>query len=333
MGNHYKNFQVYISGLKNWIIFFEKNKELTQDWDMLVFIDNNIYQDKHIMDIMYSCSKIKPVLFTCSEYMVNQYHMDLFGTMTRFFPLFDFPNNYTKQVFCVDIDLHDEKDKDHINIKNILKLNQTTTRTTISYGVLSDYFVRNITPYILATSLFSGKKYEHSLLVNFIKNAHKIQDLGQYGKRKTPFGFGTDELFLNKYLLVQSPTVWMFMQYSINWFIFHFKRQLLRENMKQLTFEVLTKIVGKYSKGQSIDKMFDFIDKHTYEVTKKTPENVYLSQNYYNVLHYLLENKIEWMPIHIMKIIVKYFDNIVFCSAFIKINTETKKVIDIHINK
>lgn len=90
MKNHYKNFKIYILGLKRWIKFLNS---YNNNYVMRIFIDKNIYEDQQIMKIINQCKKIEPVIFTCSEYMNEGFHVNVFGSLVRFFPIFNFKNN------------------------------------------------------------------------------------------------------------------------------------------------------------------------------------------------------------------------------------------------
>ncbi len=58
------------------------------------------------MDILLSNDKFEIYLFDCKNYKSNNlYHVDLFATFIRFFPLFDFKNNDADNVIISDVDL------------------------------------------------------------------------------------------------------------------------------------------------------------------------------------------------------------------------------------
>jgi hypothetical protein len=101
MPNHYKNFHIYINGLKRWDVFLNDNKK----YKFLIFIDKHVLNDNRIMNIINGKpDQFIPILFTCSDYIKDNYHLDVFGALVRFFPIFNFDNNFTNKVFIVDID-------------------------------------------------------------------------------------------------------------------------------------------------------------------------------------------------------------------------------------
>lgn len=104
MEKHYKNFSVYVTRLKKIIALLE-----TQTKYMLrIFIDEHIKNDFTIYNMLKKSNKVHIILFKCKEYMNNNYHVDVFGSLVRLFPLFDFENNDVDNVIVIDIDLNDE---------------------------------------------------------------------------------------------------------------------------------------------------------------------------------------------------------------------------------
>lgn len=116
MGNSgYKSFKKYLDGIK--II----NDNLKKDGyhDFRLFIDNTIYEDKEIYDVIYNYENVIPVLFKCNDFIINNHHIGLIGTLIRFFPLFDFPNNDANIVCTIDTDVG--SDRILATQKNIIK--------------------------------------------------------------------------------------------------------------------------------------------------------------------------------------------------------------------
>ena len=90
MGSHYKNFDIYVRGLKKLIKLVEEQN----NYVLRIFIDPNIKSDKEIYPILAESKKVQIIMFKCFNYMDNSnFHIDVFGAMVRLFPLFDFENN------------------------------------------------------------------------------------------------------------------------------------------------------------------------------------------------------------------------------------------------
>jgi len=97
----YKNFNKYLEGVKS---VAEIAKFL--NFEVRLFIDYHIYIDKKIMDYLQTFSIVTLILFSCSDFLIDNYHVSVFGTLVRFFPLFNFPNNDASLVIISDIDYH-----------------------------------------------------------------------------------------------------------------------------------------------------------------------------------------------------------------------------------
>jgi hypothetical protein len=319
MKNHYKNFNTYVNGLKKWII---KLKDLNSTYKFRIFIDNNIYQDKIIMDVInQNLDLIQPILFTCSNYMLNGFHVDVFGALVRYFPLFNFDENDTNNVFVVDIDLHDE---DWQKFVSMLKYNKSVTVN----GHIDDFFKINEV-YVFSNLMhFNSIKYDKNLFIDFIKNASNIKDIGKYEKRLTPFGYGTDEIFINNYLMKKINIIHYQIQYNPNWFIYY-NLELIKKNVK--SYKILRYILGEYYENKfDLDEMIKFIDESFYQIHKRTVINNYLTKRIYKILKYMFRNNIDWMKKSDTKFILKVLakQKIILGCLHFKINLENKKIID-----
>ena len=300
MKKHYKNFSLYINGLNRWIKFLNS---FSHDYILRLFIDKNIYNNKKIMDVINSSDKIEPVLFTCSSYINGGYHFDLFGTLIRFFPYFDFNNNDSKNVIVVDIDLYNE---DYRRCKYLIDNNMNVIT---GIGTSRRFFYENKTPYIYAGVLSNSIKFDKNIIINFIKNAPNIIDTGFYNKRLTTFGYGIDEIFVNKYLLNNVNKKGIIIEYDIHYFIHHSKERIMRSKNTDIIFKY---ILGKYYENtMTKEDMFDFIGKNVYKIVNYNYVNNYLSKRFYTVIKYLHKNKNKWLERNIINIINTHLNNII----------------------
>jgi hypothetical protein len=312
MSNHYKNFHIYINGLKRWDMFLNDHKK----YKFLIFIDEHILNDNRIMNIINGKpDQFIPVLFTCYNYIKNKYHIDVFGAIVRFFPIFDFDNNFTNKVFIVDIDQR----TDYLNdVKTIINYNSYNVVTGSFMECFKDHYFHAIA----CAMHFNEHKYDKNILINFIKNAHNIQDLGRYGKRDAPFGYGTDEMFINKYLFKSLDYIYNKVEYHTNWFIYFNLDTIKINKFSKKIFEYL---LGKYyEKNMTLDDMITFFDNaFITEINKKTKLNTYLSIKFHKLIKYMIKNKIEWIPMNQLKFIYKFLRNVLYSMLYVKINLKT----------
>jgi hypothetical protein len=311
MNKHYKDFNIYMDGLRR---ITKKIKELNINYKLRIFIDKNIYDDKQIMDIFNENKDfVQLVIFTCANYMKDNYHFDVFGSLVRYFPLFDFENNDSNNVIIVDMDL---QDSDMITLENFIKFNKPIMcklppASTLLKGESSIYIISNLV-------YFNNIKYDKNILIDYIKNAHNIKDTGNYKKRFTPFGYGVDEIFLNKYLFKQIKYFYCNTIYTPNLFIFYNKKFIMQNKNSYSRFKY---ILGKYFKAKyDLKYMIQFFDDNFYNITKKTDINNYISRRFYKIINQLYPLKKYIFPKKITELIVNHLNNIIYAQLNIKID-------------
>lgn len=210
MKSGYKNFNAYINGLKYWISFIES---FDNNFIIRLFIDQSIFNDSNIMNIIKSSKKVEPILFLCADYVIEKFHVGLFASFIRFFPIFNFKNNDAKCILVADIDLVLNKShQDYVYfykycIQNCKKIKDFTFKS-----FLPRYLMENKFPFIRAGLFFVPEiKYDQKVLYEFLFNIKKYKVLNQKDNIKyyenfnqnTDFEYGIDETFLNKLFFVK----------------------------------------------------------------------------------------------------------------------------------
>lgn len=332
MNSHYKNFDIYINGLKRLIKLINTQK----NYVLRIFIDEHIKSNNEIYNILKSSELIQIVVFKCSNYIKNNYHIDVFGALVRLFPIFNFELNDSNNVIVIDIDLNHED----INKLKILMNYETNTKEIIGTGTVNTLLI-NKNNYYYYAGLFGvfDFKFDKAIIIDFIKKAHTILDKGMYNKRLDPFGYGTDELFINKYLLSKdfisnnNIKFGLFLNYDINWFLYYYKNELLKDNPSK-TYENLKFILGDlYTENMSIDNMFNTIDKLTYQIKSNNSNKIYISNRFYQLIKKIILKKEEWFSKEHINLIYKYYYDIVDCFSIVFYNPINLLVYDIKILK
>lgn len=213
----YKDFNLYVRGLGTLNMYV---KRYLNDFRIRLFIDHHIYADKVIMNSISKLDRVDVVKFKCDDkYMVGDYLDGLFGTLIRFFPMFNFPNNDSNIVSIMDADLN-PKDIDayHRIYDNFQYYLQHTTNPSDTYlyfyGRLFHPALKVMgkidvtTPYALASKIYGIRKMDNKIILDFIRevveSTNKIySDYAQPRELKSPtkFIFGVDEYFLNNTLI------------------------------------------------------------------------------------------------------------------------------------
>jgi hypothetical protein len=331
MGSHYKNFDTYVRGLKKLIRLVESQSKYV----LRIFIDTHIKADEQIYPILLN-SNVQIILFKCFNYMdKSNYHIDVFGALVRLFPIFDFDANDSLNVIIVDVDLNQE---DLTKLKILMDYN-TSDKEIIGMGMIDKLLITRYRPHFFC-GLFGvfNVKFPKSIIVNFINDAENINDKGIYGKRLKPFGYGTDELFLNEYFLyldnykyIQNIKLGMLLNYDINWFMYHYKNELL-EDLASKTYINLKIILGKFYKpNMTSEQMFELIDKLTYQIKSNNTDKIYISNNFYKLISELNFKNLEWFSLEHIKLIYKYFYNIVDCLSVIYFNPQNLDISGVNI--
>ena len=327
--NGYHDFSRYLNGAK-------RLKEFTKmiDYTLLIFIDDSIYTNKEIYDkllentfddntiyIKYNCPKFKKD---------ENFHKGLFGTLVRFFPLFDFPNNPFKKVIISDIDF----DKSSFNrmftyfitMKKLKLDSLCKVYSSLEYS--PQFFKSNKRLYrnkddiaIMACSMFfNKKKLDYNIIVNYL---NKIMDtsseLYKDMRKKTliheiddVFAYGVDEYFLSNILY------YIFKKYDINicyyksFDLLHFlnvlHKQYINKTLKNVEeYKKLLQTVLHQPKNNDINKLYNIIKTilNSYKIPELSLDNslikatnnganekqLNIANNIYKYLEYLNKTK------------------------------------------
>jgi hypothetical protein len=326
IGKGYKDFSIYVDGL------IKLNNLLTKlnlNYKIRLFIDNSIYNDTNLFDKITKLKNVEPILYSCKNYIVNDnYHEGLFGTLVRFFPFFNFPNNDANTVVIVDIDVT------NISIfKNEVKLLKTNKYLSKFFNNIYlfksgplykstkynfDIFYKDkLNPYVFASSYFSIKRINSDVLINFFNKINSVspeQNVFSYLDNPDPnikikqqnangkFIYGTDEYFLNKTLgnyLIDNK-----MCYAVNtfWDVFGCLYYVLSDFEKltdskikliDLMFKyIYEKLDWKFVENENIKVKFDKLDKIIFSKNKENDETKYkINYLFYKLFLFFRNNK------------------------------------------
>ena len=312
IGSGYKDFSIYVKGLIDLNNFITKIKST---YKIRLFIDNSIYNDKHIFNKILSLKNVQPILYSCPNYIINSdYHIGLFGTIVRFFPFFNFENNDANIVVSADID------GTNINIfekyLKILRINKASSNIfndiyLFRSGPLNrslrfnfDIFYKGkLNPYFYAISFVSIKRIDKNILINFLKEVNKennniiyshhyISENNKISKESDlkykshgKFIYGIDEYFLNTYLLNYIIDNKLCNVVNITWDIYGCLYYVLI-NDKSLTtnqihlidliFEyIYNKLKLNFNNDESLKEKFDRLDRIIYSEKNKDKKFIY----------------------------------------------------------
>jgi len=210
--NAYKDFSEYTEGIQNLSKYVQKKMK---GFRIRLFIEASIYEDEDIMSLLTSLKNIDLVLYHCSDYVRNgKYHKGLFGTIVRFFPMFNFPNNDASSVIISDIDYNRSSYVEKF-LGPVYKLFLKCKNKGLDHGGIGkDYTAVSgkkgfFEPYWISDRQVNWKRLDKKVLINYIKNVEsmKIKPTFYVSSpivKKTAeedFIFGVDEYFIADKLL------------------------------------------------------------------------------------------------------------------------------------
>ena len=217
----YKPFSRYLMGVQ---YLANVIKKTLPNFSLRLFIDDTIYSDANIMDRLNKIKGIQLVHYSCPNFIVNGFHRGTFGTLVRFFPMFDFKNNDANYVIITDIDWHNDANVENkfrvIKTYDLLKKNKKLNNlhlfidASVSHmGKQFNYLkkLKTIAPMLVAGQILSTAKVNHSILEDYLLEVDKTNKIySNYSQninylfkksKNMKFVFGVDEYFLNNVLL------------------------------------------------------------------------------------------------------------------------------------
>lgn len=202
--NMYKDFNIYINGLKQIIITFIK---LFPSYRL------RIYYDKSVLDILNNIlNNNKNSNIELYQYYIKVlseddiYHKGTIGTFIRFLPLFDLEYHKVDKCIIFDIDntLHNfyKQIINNLEINNIkfayrcrfcYIMNKRIIYSKIKFPIIASFIYQSFQmPYKIFSTFIEKLYIENNVKIIKFINKCDIYDIYEYGM---------DELFLNKYYL------------------------------------------------------------------------------------------------------------------------------------
>jgi len=293
----YKNFDKYLEGIQ-----ILNNVANDENMEIRMFIDDTILQDDEIMKFLNSLNKITLVSYECTDFKIGKHHVGLFGTIVRFFPMFDFENNDANRAFIVDADTTYERLHSLLNLNKSLGNIKYQNDLYISY--IGRYFHISMLgselnkilynkkwyyfPYCIAQRIIGIKKIPSEPLIKYINKLALYMDektrpskiLTDYYidpkmykiKCQNNICFGVDEYFLNRILFKFLLTNNMSFCYNASFdyaSFFYFKHpSIIDFNYVSISKHEYIKIFNEYMKKIGLYNIpFNELDKKLYMTT------------------------------------------------------------------
>ena len=309
----YKNFNKYLDGIKK-LSEIANNNNL----EIRMFIDTSINDDSNIMEYLNKFNNITLILYKCNNFIINnKYHVGLFGTLVRFFPLFNFKNNDSNIVYLSDTDVVESYLISMIRFYNYFKeLNNIIENLYIIYR--GRYFNNNALknkkiidnnnniiylPYCIVPRFVGINKISKRPFINFfnklelymndytrpnkILTEYYIDKKDLYKRCENNICFGIDEYFLNKILfkyLIRKELPFCYNNtFDLSQYYYFKHPNYISKNIKNINIP-LNKYINIFNK-----KMKEVgLDKYSYETIDK---NIYVIDNDNDDLYNKKKNK------------------------------------------
>jgi hypothetical protein len=289
-----KNFQKYLDGLKEW----KKYIKFYPDSQLQIFIDRSIAEDETIAPILHSLGA-RIYLFECPEFMrADKFHKGLFGTLVRFFPMFDI-NTHALNIahfqelepdlpftyLFSDIDKLSKMKSSH-NLNVIYESHNMFRRRYkehpyFGHGAYYPWMVagrftviKNKTPISLLTNYLEDVKQGKKFL-------NRYEGYDAVKPEHENFSYGIDESFLNcvylPWLIENDYGIGIVQDYHLSHSVFFLKYEIRKDKRSKEFFDYILqkkqslkeslnefdRLFYKKNGGQQyIDRFFDIIEKY-----------------------------------------------------------------------
>jgi hypothetical protein len=331
-----KNFQNYVNGLSKWKTYIK----YFPDCQLQIFIDDSIINNKKIQNLLKDI-KARVYYFKCPKYFSeDNYHLGLFGTLIRFYPMFDINTHSLKVAHIQDIEPIDI-DNDYIKTcESFNKIGNMSHGAALVYNPMKffdeNYYTNKYKfdndiyyPWILAGKFSVFDKVPFKIFTDYledIENGKKFYNMYEHiGKdiKKIEHGkysFGIDESFLNniylEYLIKNDMTIGIFIKYKLINPIYQLENKVLKHKDSKNIFKYILDKEGDI--GDLIKTFYNLFNSKN-----ETEMLIDPSKRFYEVI----EKYPNWLGNHASNLILTFFKNYIYreCIILIKDN----KVIDI----
>jgi hypothetical protein len=328
-----KNFQKYIDGLANW----KKYMKFYPDCQLQVFVDEHVMKDEKIQKLLQELNA-RIILFKCPEYIIkDNYHIGLFATMLRFYPIFDVNKHALKVAHIQELEPDEEFVPRFEYLDKLGTMNHGASMVYTSRKIYAKEFVSDKYtfeegihfPWIIAGRFSGYDKIPFKVFSDYledVKQGKKFYNV--YEKWEThqkaehgKYSFGVDEIFLNEaylgYLINHGHTVGILIEYNISFPVTHHLDYEVKNHPNSPMF--LGYILGKKAPVRELMKDFETL----FEKNAKSERAEQCAKRFYDIV----EKYPNWLGKYESSVILKFFKGYLERNCLILI--KNGKVIDI----
>lgn len=242
-----------MDGLKQW----KEYMKYYPDSQLQVFVDQAVAEDGPIMKIL-GALEARVILFECPEFLRKDgYHTGLFGTMVRFFPMFDVNTHALKVAHVQEL----EPSTDFVGIfKYLNKVSGMSDLDMIYAAELFDQqklynrqleFQSGYFPWIIAGRFMTFDRIPFKLFTDYLKDVTQSKKFYNLYTEDHPanksqhgnFSFGVDEQFLNlvymPWLINHNKSVGILAVYTPSYPIYYNTDKIMSDSRSKIIFDYI----------------------------------------------------------------------------------------------
>lgn len=333
----YKNFQIYVDGLKKW----KEYKKYYPDCQLQIFIDQSIVEDESILAIINSLDA-RVFVVKCPEFLKEgKYHIGIFPTFWRFFPGFDifkhpFKIAHSQELEPDDTDIIWFKRMDLVSKLKYPKLGFVHFNNKVfQFGLNTNEKIENIMSY---PQVFGGRvtfcnQAPFEIMVNFFEKVNrgdKILKIYKNVKNKVEhekYSFGIDETFLNTdyqdWMIKNGYAIGIMTGFRISYAIYYLKDRILQDSRSKHIMDYILQ------KKQSLKESLNEIDKLYY----KYPANIEFINECTTRFYEIIDKYPNWLSKEATFLLQKVFYGYAVRNCIIMVrNNKIENIIDVNID-
>jgi hypothetical protein len=288
-----KNFQKYVDGLRGWKEYIKNYP----DSQLQLFVDRSIAEDVVIQSLLKELNS-RVIMFECPDYLRNDgFHLGLFGTMLRFYPLFDI-NTHPMSIAHVcelEPDTHIVAEMPIVDKISKIKGLSLVYESTDLFRVESrkrEMMGKFPFPWISAGKFTGMQKVPFKLWSNYVRDikSGKQHSLSRTGNIRPgaaehgAFSFGIDESFLNyaylPWLIKHDATIGILIKCNPAISAYFLMKTIRHDKRSRAFFNYILK------KNQSLEASLDEFDKMFYykDTEQITDDLKEYADRYYEII-------------------------------------------------
>lgn len=346
MKKGYRDFNIYLNGIT---LLVETMIRKLPEFKFVLFTDDSVIKESDIFEKIEKLKNKHPndfiiIRYNCINFIKDNEHVELFGTLMRFLPFFEFEDNFANTVICCDSDMSShEIEKTLVEYANYKELHKKYNvmyhyRTNMFYDMKTNWAISDGLS-IIANRHMGDVKLPLKLLIDYLKcvmdkscsDMDKISKSMNFEKYKY-FPYGIDEYFLNNiflgYLQDHNIRYSVTADYVLTAPIYYVMRSN-NMNRKKLIASIMKYAIG--TNETNYEKIYKQFDKLLYirpYITKKISQKMRkASERYYEKIKQM-DSKKDYSLYNeeTMRKLMRQSDNNILSSMTIKVY-QNKKIL------